>query len=108
MRSTGSFRRGHDPRRGRGPRKGTANAGRPPLAWRQALRELADRPAILRHLQEALDVGPAHSDGFWEALKYCTLNGYGRPVQPVSGPHGESPLEAPVQVWRFGDREIRF
>ena len=30
------FRRGHDPRRGKGPRKGAANAGRPPSQVREA------------------------------------------------------------------------
>ena len=68
--------------RGRGPAKGAPNAGRPPDEWKRALRALADRKAVLDHIDTALTNGP-EDPFFAKALDYVTDHGYGRAAQPV-------------------------
>lgn len=107
-----AFEKGPDARRGRGPAKGAPNAGRPPNEWKQSLRGLADREAVLAHVDAALTAGPRRPklapDGteliesyidakgrpairtvmegshlFEWALEYATEHGYGRAAQSV-------------------------
>lgn len=106
------FKPGDDPRRGRGPAKGAPNAGRPPNEWKQSLRGLADREAVLAHVDAALTAGPRRpkldesgaetietyidakgrpairtvmegSHLFEWALEYATEHGYGRAAQSI-------------------------
>lgn len=96
---------------GRGPAKGAPNAGRPRDQWAQTLRELADREAVLGHVDAALKAGPRRplldEDGwpidrdgqrlaegkepiyigstyYERALDYATDHGYGRATQPIA------------------------
>jgi len=76
-----------DPRRGRGPKRGAPNAGRPPtehIEWCQKV--LAD-PAVEAAVKSVLS-DPEHRSFpiLWKAV---ADRAYGRPVQPVSGPNGE-------------------
>lgn len=67
------------PGAGGGPQPGS---GRPPDQWKAALRALADRQEVLKHIDRALKKGP--SDPFFEkALDYATDHGYGKATQPV-------------------------
>ncbi len=53
------FERGHDPRRGRGPRSGAPNAGRPPSAVRAACRDaFARRIPILEAIADDATSAP--------------------------------------------------
>ena len=74
--------KGGDPRQGNGPAKGAPNAGRPPDQWKQSLRALADRQAVLDHIDQALADGPANPF-FSRALDYVTDHGYGKAAQSV-------------------------
>jgi hypothetical protein len=87
------FRPGPDVRRGRGPRKGAPNAGRPPDAWRDALRALASRDAVLAHLDAVLTRGTA-DPMFFKALDYATEHGYGR----ASAAQPTGPVDAPLPI----------
>lgn len=98
---------------GRGPKKGTPMAGRPPDQWKRHLQQLADRDEVLAHVDAALLAGPRRpkldaegneipifatgKDGRqflagvemtgsdrWEwAMEYVTDHGYGRATQPI-------------------------
>ncbi len=70
------------PGKGRGPKPGSPNAGRPPDEWRERLRAMASRDEVLNHVSEVLLAGPDHPY-FDRALQYATDHGYGRPTQPV-------------------------
>ncbi len=63
------FQKGHDPRRGRGPRKGTPNAGRPPDEFKAQMAALASREETVRAL-EAILSDPEHTH-FIQALKFA-------------------------------------
>ena len=76
------FKKGHDVRRGRGPRRGAANAGRPPDEFRAELAQLVSRDETLRALATILS-NPNHPH-FVHALKYCADRGYGKPLQGVA------------------------
>jgi len=67
---------------GRGPAKGSPNAGRPPDEWKAKLRELASRENVLAHIQTVLDSGPDHPF-FAKALEYVTEHGYGKATQHI-------------------------
>lgn len=67
---------------GRGPGKGAPNAGRPPDAWRAALRALVDRPSVIAHIEDCLEAGPEHPF-FGKALDYVTDHGYGKAASSV-------------------------
>ena len=82
------FEPGQDPRRGRGPAKGAANAGRPPDKFKEAMRGIADRPDVLARLKKL--TGPrgkgaaaVPDDVFLKAFKEVADRGYGKPAQPV-------------------------
>lgn len=80
-RSRGLFAKGHDPRRGRGPKRGATNAGRPPDEFRAALQALASWDEVLVTLERILR-DPDHPQ-FMRALEYCADRGYGKPPQQV-------------------------
>lgn len=83
------FTKGNDPRRGRGPSKGAANAGRPPIAYKARMMALADRGALAAELEGVLD-NPSHPH-WMQAWKFVVEQAYGRAVQPLSG-DPEAPL----------------
>lgn len=130
------FKPGIDARRGRGPAKGAPNAGRPPNEWKQSLRALADREAVLSHVDAALSAGPRrpkldeagkevvefHTDGngrsvarvvmegsldFQWALEYATEHGYGRAAQSVDLTTAGEKLPS-TQTIVIGGRTIAF
>lgn len=69
-------------RRGRGPKKGAPNAGRPPDAFKAEMRQLASSSLVLARLQDIL-AGPTEHDVFLKALTFVTDRGYGRAQQHV-------------------------
>ena len=75
------FQEGVDARRGRGPKKGAANAGRPPNEFKAQLAALASREETIRALAAILE-DPNHPH-FIHALKFAADRGYGRPTQPL-------------------------
>lgn len=75
------FQKGHDSRRGRGPRKGAPNAGRPPDEFKAALAALVSREETLAAL-EAILRNPDHPH-FIQALRYASDRGYGLPTQSL-------------------------
>ena len=92
------FQEGVDARRGRGPRKGAANAGRPPNEFKAQLAALASREETIRALAAILE-DPNHPH-FIQALKFAADRGYGRPTQPLEvGPaHPTIVLVAPEKL----------
>jgi hypothetical protein len=49
------FKKGGDPRQGRGPKPGAPNAGRPPNAWNERMEALADRWLIALEAGQVVD-----------------------------------------------------
>lgn len=96
------FRAGADPRRGRGPKKGAWNAGRPPDVWRAACRELASRSTVLERAQEVLD-NPEHP-AWLSVWKFVAEQGFGRAPQAI-GTEEEPPRR---QVFKICGQEIEF
>lgn len=75
------FEDGFDPRRGRGPRKGAANAGRPPDAFKNFLAQLRDSPEFHAELKRALT--DCESRGFSAALKVLTMYDDEKPANRI-------------------------
>lgn len=94
------FKKGGDPRQGRGPQKGAPNAGRPPDEWKEKMRELASREDIMAHVEAVLS-NPGHPQWF-NALKWVGENGYGKPGQEITH-KGDS--TAPLAVKIIGYKE---
>ena len=96
------FEPGADPRRGRGPKKGAPNAGRPPNEFKEMMRALASRPAVMTRLKKLLGTSAkVPDDVFLKALKEVADRGYGKAVQPVehAGPEGGPiPLATPDEI----------
>jgi hypothetical protein len=80
------FKKGPDPRRGRGPAKGAPNAGRPPNEFKAMCRDVASLGAMALLAKKVMK-NPKHP-AFLTALRWATEHGYGKAVQPISGPHG--------------------
>ena len=101
-----------DPRRGRGPAKGTG--GRPRNEFRQKMRELASDDRILAWFEQVLlsPVNPQLRDEIllrvadlrlkiWER---CADRGYGKPAQPVTvGPDDSRDAE---ELRQLSDAEL--
>ena len=85
-----------DPRNGRGPEKGAPNAGRPPNEWKKLCQGMASRAEMLKTAQKVLK-NPAHP-AWLGAWKFVAEQGYGRAVQPISGPDGETPAVLTVRL----------
>lgn len=80
---------------GRGPAKGSPNAGRPPDEWKAKLRAIASREDVLAHIESVLTAGPDHPF-FARALEYVTEHGYGKATQHVEQT-GSTTLEIVVR-----------
>lgn len=81
------FQPGPDPRRGRGPKKGTG--GRPRNEFKQELRSLASDDAVLTRLRDIL--WRCTDPTTWlRALAFATEHGYGKAIQPITGVRDES------------------
>ncbi len=94
------------PGKGRGPKPGAPNAGRPPDEWKAKLREMASRDEVLAHVNSVLLQGPEHPF-FDKALQYVTDHGYGKAASSVDVTSGGEKL-APSQTIVIGGREIQF
>lgn len=97
----GKFRRGPDARRGKGPAPGAPNAGRPPNALLAACQAvvLGELPRLTTYVAKH---GPADVGYRW-ALDRLLERGWGKPMQPLSGPEG-----GPVSfTLHFGDDDDR-
>lgn len=75
------FRKGSDPRQGRGPKKGAPNAGRPRDDFKELCRQLASREKTVEQVAKIL-ADPDHPQ-FMRALAWATENGYGKAEQSV-------------------------
>lgn len=73
------FRSGYDPRRGRGPKNGAPNAGRPPAVVRHLFREVLQRHGI-PSLQAILQDPQASRDRKLRAIDLCAKYGLGSRV----------------------------
>ncbi len=78
-----------DPRRGRGPKKGAPNAGRPTDEFKRLMQGFATSLDAQRGIEDALRAGAKHP-AFLGALKHVTEHGYGKPTQDVTS--GGKPL----------------
>lgn len=96
------FRKGGDPRQGRGPAKGAPNAGRPPLehvAWcRQMLSDPRCEAAV-----EAVLTDPSHT-AFGQMWRELARRGYGMPAQTVAV--SGQVAHTHRHEWKLGDRVI--
>ena len=68
--------------RGRGPKKGAPNAGRPPDKFKQMCQALASSVEVEQRVAEILNRG-SKDPMFLGALKWASEHGYGRPDQNV-------------------------
>lgn len=75
------FKKGGDPRQGRGPRPGTG--GRPRDEWKAALRELVSSDAALERLGAIL-ADPTHPQ-FLRAMEFAAERGFGKEAQALEG-----------------------
>lgn len=71
------FKKGGDPRQGRGPKKGAPNAGRPPDEFKARLAQLASRDQTLEFLERCLN-GEFGPDAYMKAMQWSTERGYGK------------------------------
>lgn len=86
------FQPGIDPRRGKGPKKGAPNAGRPKGTYQDWLGELLDSPDH-RSEFEAQITGQRSEKAFGFATRHAAAYKHGLPAQTIQGPDG-----GPVQV----------
>lgn len=86
------FQPGQDVRRGRGPAKGAALAGRPPEEFRQQLRDLASRADIVQRLATILSSPKTSDSDFLAAHKYVAERGYGKVPTVIEGGDQRKPL----------------
>ena len=87
------FKPGPDPRRGRGPKTGAANAGRPTDEFKRRMAAMVSREDTLRELELILSDGS--NPQFLKAFQFAVERAYGRPVQAVDS-------ESHVTVWLEG------
>lgn len=88
----GTFTGADDPRRGRGPKKGAPNAGRPPDEFKRIMRGISSRKEVIARLRKLTGKSKTVPDElFLKAWEKITDRGYGKAVQPLehSGPDGE-------------------
>src|SRR5687768_18590368 len=85
------FQPGHDPRRGRGPERGSSNAGRPPTRWREQMEALADRWLQAAVASRIVD-DPTHP--LWMAVgRFVVEHAHGRPASRADRPDEPGVLE---------------
>lgn len=94
VKKPGTFKKGGDPRQGRGPKKGAPNAGRPPDAFKEMCRGLASSADVEREVRKIIKRG-SKDPMFVQALRWASEHGYGKPAQAVTHEVGES-LEAMI------------
>lgn len=90
------FETGEDKRRGRGPKKGAPNAGRPRNEFVREMQSMVWQPAARRRLKKILTSAKTSDDVFLKAFKEVADRGHGKAVQPLehAGPDGGPiPLE---------------
>lgn len=68
--------------RGKGPKKGAPNAGRPPDKFKEMCRALASSAEVEKEVHAILKEGSDNAM-FLGALKWASEHGYGRPDQSV-------------------------
>lgn len=89
----GGFKKGKDPRRGKGPPKGSPRAGRPPDKFRELMRGIASREAVLTRLRKLTSAQNNDDDLFLKAFEKVCDRGYSRVVDPdISIPIDEKNL----------------
>jgi hypothetical protein len=77
------FAKGHDPRRARGPKKGAASAGRPPLELADECRRL-QRDVILAKCEQAIASLPVSSPAFQWAATWISRYGHSDAARRVA------------------------
>ena len=77
----GWFKKGGDPRRGRGGGK-KGRSGRKPDAWRETMARLVNRESTLRALKRVIK-NPRHP-AWLGALRFAAEQAYGKPTQPLA------------------------
>lgn len=91
--------------RGRGPRPGAPNAGRPPDEFKAMCAGMASREATRRAVDRIL--GNENHPHFMAALRWATDRGYGKPDQTLDVTASvEHRAPDPPMVWKVGDRFI--
>jgi hypothetical protein len=89
------FKPGNDPRRGRGPKKGAPNAGRPLDEWKAYLRSLVDSAAS-RDAIVAILTDPSHP-AYARVLAWADERGWGKESQAVDATH-RGDQDAPIHI----------
>lgn len=92
----GGFTGGDDPRRGRGPEKGAPNAGRPRNEFIEWCQKVVSDPKCKAQVEAILKdkKHPAFAT-MWRAVGE---RAHGKPVQPISGPDGNTPAVLTVRL----------
>lgn len=85
------------PGKGRGPKPGAPNAGRPRDEWKARLQAMASMDEVLDHVETTLRAGPEHPF-FQRALDYVTDHGYGKAASSVDVTSGGEPIKAQTIV----------
>ena len=73
------------------------SGGRPPGAWKEICRELSSRQEMLDTAKKVLE-NPKHP-AWLGAWRFLAEQGYGKPVQPISG-DPDSPIVLEIVVRR--------
>lgn len=100
------FKRGGDPRQGRGPAKGAPNAGRPPNEHIDWCRRVVSDPSAESAVETVLK-DPKHP-AFASMWKAVAERGYGKAAQPLelTGKDGGPIQHEHRQEWEVAGRRI--
>ena len=103
--NSGTFQKGADPRRGRGPAKGAPNAGRPPSEFKEWCKALLNDDTNREQVEKVL--ANADHPAYKEMWKAIADRAHGKPSQAVelTGKDGEA-IEHVHRVLRWGGVEI--
>lgn len=80
-RRPGTFKPGYDPRRGRGPKPGAPNAGRPPNEYKKLMAELLNSPEAIDALRTVLR--DPENRGYAAVRRLVEERAYGKVPQAI-------------------------
>lgn len=92
----GGFTGADDPRRGRGPKKGAPNAGRPPDKHREECQRMISDPKCEKAVRSILG-NPKHP-AFAPMWRIVAERGYGKTPQPITGADGAPLIPSQINI----------
>ena len=92
------FKKGKDPRRGRGTKKGHPRVGRPPDKFREIMRQVASRDEVIKRLRQLTSAKNLDDELFLKAFKEVVEKGYPRGM--------ESEVTFPINPAQLTDEQL--